>query len=403
MSVALTPASVDELVEVVRSCPRLLAVGVGTKTRLSEINVTKVSTSRLGGIVEYDPSEFTFTAMAGTPIKELAETLATRRQYLPFDPFLTEAGATLGGTVAAGLSGPGRARFGGIRDFILGVRFVDGLGRLLRMGGKVVKNAAGFDLPKFFVGSLGRFGVLVELTFKVFPAPDSTLTLRLAANDIAAASRILLQAASARWEAQALEILHGGCNVCIRLAGPPQALQEIAKEILAQWRGEILTEPEAQKVWCELREFQWAYPGTPLIKIALTPTVLPPLYGELQSLEGVRVHVSGGGNIALISLPAAPPSHQDCRSSSLSPSEGERVGVRGPRQSLLSQSMPETEKRPSPPQVAAFNEILCHLGLSAVTLRGDAPLWCGAQPRPNIAAAVKKALDPQNRFPGLDE
>ena len=69
---------------------------------------------------------------------------------------LVEAGATLGGTVAAGLSGPGRFRFGGVRDFILGVRFVDGQGRLLRMGGKVVKNCAGFDVPKFFVGSLGR-------------------------------------------------------------------------------------------------------------------------------------------------------------------------------------------------------------------------------------------------------
>ena len=90
-----------------------------------------------------------------------------------------DAGATLGGTVAAGVSGPGRFRFGGVRDFILGVRFVDGQGRLLRMGGKVVKNCAGFDLPKFFVGSLGRFGVLAEVTFKVFPAPASRLTLKL--------------------------------------------------------------------------------------------------------------------------------------------------------------------------------------------------------------------------------
>ena len=114
-------------------------------------------------------SEFTFTALAGTPVREIAAALAERGQYLPFDPMLREAGATLGGTVAAGLSGPGRFRYGGLRDFILGVRFVDGEGRLLRLGGKVVKNAAGFDLPKFFVGSLGRFGVLAEMTFKVFP------------------------------------------------------------------------------------------------------------------------------------------------------------------------------------------------------------------------------------------
>jgi FAD/FMN-containing dehydrogenase len=94
---------------------------------------------------------------------------------------LVDSGATLGGTVAAGLSGAGRFRFGGLRDFILGVRFVDGTGRVLRMGGKVVKDAAGFDLPKFFVGSLGRFGVLAQITFKVFPRPASTMTLRLSA------------------------------------------------------------------------------------------------------------------------------------------------------------------------------------------------------------------------------
>src|SRR5262252_8989165 len=184
MSATLAPGSVAELVEVVRSCPRLLAVGGGTKSRLSVVDVMKVSISRLQGIVEYEPSEFTFTAMAGTRLRELTDTLAQRGQYLPFDPLLVDGGATLGGTVAAGVSGPGRLRFGGLRDFILGVQFIDGLGRPLRVGGKVVKNAAGFDLPKFFVGSLGRFGVLTELTFKVFPSPASTLTLKLAAGDI---------------------------------------------------------------------------------------------------------------------------------------------------------------------------------------------------------------------------
>ena len=74
--------------------------------------------------------------------------------------------------MASGLSGPGRFRFGGLRDFLIGVQFVDGTGKLVRSGGKVVKNAAGFDLPKFMVGSLGRFGILTELSFKVFPAPD---------------------------------------------------------------------------------------------------------------------------------------------------------------------------------------------------------------------------------------
>src|SRR4051812_28589543 len=122
----LFPENLRDLVEAVRSTPHLLAIGAGTKPRLSEVDTVKLSTARLRGISEYDPSEFTFTAAAGTPLREIAAALAERGQYLPFDPMLLDAGATLGGTVASGLSGPGRFRFGGLRDFILGVRFVDG-------------------------------------------------------------------------------------------------------------------------------------------------------------------------------------------------------------------------------------------------------------------------------------
>src|SRR5260370_42020926 len=102
--------------------------------------------------------------MAGTPLRDLTGALAARGQYLPFDPFLVEAGATLGGTIAAGVSGPGRLRFGGLRDFILGVRCVDGLGRSLRMGGKVVKNAAGFCFSHIFARGFGRIVGAAGLT-----------------------------------------------------------------------------------------------------------------------------------------------------------------------------------------------------------------------------------------------
>jgi glycolate oxidase FAD binding subunit len=358
MSALLAPASVAELVEVVRSHPRLLALGGGTKPRLSAVDVRKVSTLRLRGIVEYEPSEFTFTAMAGTTLHELTTTLDDRGQYLPFDPLLVESGATLGGTVAAGISGPGRLRFGGIRDFILGTRLVDGLGRVLRMGGKVVKNAAGFDVPKFLVGSLGRFGVIAELTFKVFPVRTSTLTLKLPAKDAASAARILVEAGSARWEPDALDILPGGHIVLLRLAGPAQALQEMATEILTRWSGERLDGAQAGKIWADLSEFRWAYTEGPLIKIALTPAILPELDRALP--DGVRIHVSGGGNMAFISLPSAA-------------------------------------------DAAPLNKVLQNLSLSGITLRGEAPLWCGKQLRPKIALAVKQGLDPGNRYPGLDE
>src|ERR1041384_7269937 len=103
MKAEMAPSSVSELVAAVHSMPHLLAVGAQTKPRLSALHVPKLSTTRLCGIIEYEPSEFTFTALAGTPVRDIAAALAERGQYLPFDPLWSEAGATLGGTVAAGL------------------------------------------------------------------------------------------------------------------------------------------------------------------------------------------------------------------------------------------------------------------------------------------------------------
>jgi glycolate oxidase FAD binding subunit len=280
-----SPTTLAELRDAVLSAPRVIAVGAQTKPRLSSVEAVKISTLRLCGITEYDPSEFTFTAFAGTPIREIQSALAERGQYLPFDPMLVEAGTTIGGVVASGLSGPGRFRYGGVRDFILGVRFVDGLGRLLRLGGKVVKNAAGFDVPKFLVGSLGRFGAIGEVTFKVFPRPAATLTVQVAADVLT-----LTQAANARWELHALDVLPGGEKIVMRLGGPATALQTLAREILAKFPGEII----AGTVWDELREFRWA--NGVLVKTPITPEQAPFFK---------NAHVSCGGNVAYSSEPVA--------------------------------------------------------------------------------------------------
>ena len=348
---SLEPTTVGELVDAVGSAPRVLAVGAGTKPRLSAVggDVVRISTARLRGIVEYEPSEFTFTALAGTPVREIVAALAERGQYLPFDPPLMEAGATLGGTVAAGLSGPGRFRFGGLRDFILGARFVDGEGRLLRVGGKVVKNAAGFDLPKFFVGSLGRFGALAEITFKVFPRPAATRTLRLGAKDAAAVAEIFSTAGRARWELDALDASPGEGAVYARLAGPAVALDPLAAEIFARWPGAALGDGEAEKLWHETTEFAWAHAGGALVKVALMPAQV----AEFAALPGACVRVCAGGNGGYVSFPKG--------------------------------------------------ATLPALAWPALTLRGGGPLWPGVKPRFEIMRAVKTALDPQNRFPQLDD
>jgi len=360
MNTTLTPANTAELVDAVRSAPRVIAVGAGTKPRLSDVNAVKLSTARLSGMVEYDPSEFTFTALAGTPIHEIAAILAARGQYLPFDPLWVDAGATLGGTVASGVSGPGRFRYGGLRDFILGIKFVDGSGRVLRLGGKVVKNAAGFDVPKFLVGSLGRFGVLVETTFKVFPLPASLLTLTLDAGDAEFTAEILKAAASSRWELDALDGLPDRRTIALRLAGPATALPSLAREILGRWPGRVLPAEGAGALWRELREGHWANSAAPLVKVALAPDSVVPLARSVGALNGARLHLSAGGNVAFVSIASAD-------------------------------------------QATALDEILRAQKLAGVTLRGDAPLWLGARPRFQISEAVKAALDAENRFPGLDD
>ena len=286
----LSPTTSAELAAAVRAAPRVIAVGAGTKPRLSRVpaDFVRISTAKLRGIVEYEPSEFTFTALAGTPLAEIVAALGERGQYLPFDPMLAAAGATLGGTIAAGLSGPGRWRFGGLRDFILGVQFVDGEGRLLRLGGKVVKNAAGFDLPKFFVGSVGRFGVLAELTFKVFPRPAALRTLRLGANDNAVKSNIFTAAANTRWELDALDAALDEPAMFARLGGPAAALDVIAAEILGRFPGTVLAQGEADEFWRGIAEFRWAHEGGTLAKVALTPAQVPEFAAWVRAQPGAR-------------------------------------------------------------------------------------------------------------------
>ena len=185
---------IEEIQDAVRNRPRLRVRGGATKPALCQ--GAELSLEQFSGVLEYEPSEFTFTALAGTSIASLEELLADHGQYLPFDPPLGQAGATLGGTLAAGLSGPGRFRYGGVRDFVLGVRFVNGEGEVVRGGGKVVKNAAGFDLPKWMVGSLGEFGVLVEVTCKVFPRPAAWATLAVSLPDTAQAVEAMCRLAA---------------------------------------------------------------------------------------------------------------------------------------------------------------------------------------------------------------
>ena len=132
------------------------------------------------GIVSYEPSELVLTARCGTPLAELEAALAEKGQCLAFEPPHFGAGATLGGMVAAGLSGPARATVGGVRDFVLGARCINGKGEDLTFGGQVMKNVAGYDVSRLLAGSWGTLGIVTEVSLKVLPVAPAEATLMCA-------------------------------------------------------------------------------------------------------------------------------------------------------------------------------------------------------------------------------
>ncbi|NGQ96687.1 FAD-binding oxidoreductase [Brevibacillus sp. SYP-B805] len=160
------------------------------------------------GIVEYSPGDMTVTVKAGTTIREIAEQLAVHGQMLPLDPFWPDA-ATIGGVVAANDSGPKRLRYGSARDHVIGLRVVYPDGRVIRTGGKVVKNVAGYDMSKLFIGSMGTLGVMSEITLKLRPVPpcQSLLLLAFPNADFPAIRSFVLAVLDSTMEPVSLELL----------------------------------------------------------------------------------------------------------------------------------------------------------------------------------------------------
>jgi glycolate oxidase FAD binding subunit len=225
------------------------------------------------GIVAYEPAELVVTARCGTPLRELEAALAEKGQMLAFEPPHFGPDATLGGCVAAGLSGPRRQAAGALRDFMLGVVVMDGRGEVLRFGGQVMKNVAGYDVARLMAGSLGTLGLIVQVSLKVLPRPPEEATLRFALDEASAlrtlhawATKPLPLSASA-WQ---------GGVLSVRLSGAPAALRAARAEL----GGEAMDEGEASALWHDLRElrdpfFAPSTRGAPLWRLALPSDAAP--------------------------------------------------------------------------------------------------------------------------------
>jgi glycolate oxidase FAD binding subunit len=301
----MRPTNISELQECVRKHDRLSPNGGMTKSAL-QINgdgITKVDLTAISGLIEYDPSEYTFTALAGTTLEELNQALSEHGQHLPFDPPFVERGATIGGTVASGLSGSGRYRYGGIRDFILGIQYVDGQGNIIRSGGKVVKNAAGFDFSKLMVGSLGNYGALVECSFKVFPKPEVFTTLQVTYSSIEDALEKLIAVSKLPIEIYALDLIPQTDRflLVMRLGGIPESKTvRIDRLKTVSGDGEIIEGEEESNRWREVTEFNWVPSGDVLVKIPVTPKHIVELDKYLSGSPTKRYY-GIGGNVAWVS------------------------------------------------------------------------------------------------------
>ena len=216
----------------------------------------------LSGVTSYEPSELVVTAGAGTPLAELEALLATQGQCLPFEPPHYSPGGTVGGMVAAGLSGPARASAGAVRDFMLGVRFINGQGEHLTFGGQVMKNVAGYDVSRLMAGSMGTLGVITEVSLKVLPVAPAEATLRLDCSQAQA-----LQWLHA-WGGQPLP-LNASCwlheegsdigTLYLRLRGAVAAVQA-ACHTLGKQAGATLEEPDqvaADWMDCRNQQLPW--------------------------------------------------------------------------------------------------------------------------------------------------
>lgn len=273
----------------------LRIVGGGSKDFYGNPSIGEtLSTRAYRGIIEYEPTELAITARAGTPLAEIETALREKGQMLAFEPPHFGRGAmipsppaplpggdgrsTLGGCIAAGLSGPRRPYAGAVRDLVLGVRILDGRGADLRFGGQVMKNVAGYDVARLMAGALGTLGVILEVSLKTLPLPAAEMTLHQQHN---AANAVRLMNT---WAGQPLPISATawcGGNLGIRLSGAPSAVEAAYKKL----GGAVIDQAQAQRFWRDLRDHadDFFAQGDALWRLSVKSTA-PPL-----SLPGAQM------------------------------------------------------------------------------------------------------------------
>lgn len=263
--------------------------GGGTKDFYGEsLQGELLDTRSLSGISSYEPSELVVTVKAGTPLAALEAALAEKGQCLPFEPphyrLVPGAGdATVGGMVAAGLSGPARATAGSVRDYVLGLSMVNGRAEHLTFGGQVMKNVAGYDVSRVMAGSLGTLGLITEVSLKVLPFAPAEATLRFALDEGEAIRRLNTWAGDPLPLNASSWVVDGGQPVLyLRLRGAMAAVEAACQRLEREGPGERIDSPQTRADWDAARDLQLPWltqglaRGDDLWRLSVPPTT-PPL------------------------------------------------------------------------------------------------------------------------------
>ncbi|MDN3919528.1 glycolate oxidase subunit GlcE [Roseateles violae] len=316
-----------------------------------------LSTLGFAGISSYEPSELVVTVKAGTRIAELEQVLAAQGQHLPFEPPRFDNGSggrgTVGGMVAAGLSGPARAAAGSLRDHVLGLTLLNGKAEAMSFGGTVMKNVAGYDVARLMAGALGSLGLILEVSLKVLPRPVAEATLRFELDQAQALARLN------RWGGQPLPI-HASAwwdgALVLRLAGAQAAVQAAT----AQLGGELIADALARPFWEGLRDQRDEF------------------------FQGAERAVQGGASLWRLSLPQTAPALQQLH--------GEQLIEWGGAQRWVTTPLPAAQIREAAARVGGHATLFRALDKQPGAF---APL---APPLERIHRELKNAFDPQRLF-----
>ena len=292
----MRPETETELAEMIRDASGPLRVRGGGTRAVGRSAGELLETGAMSGIVLHEPGALTLVAKAGTPLAEIEAALESEGQRLAFEPMDhrgllgTDGAPTIGGVAAANVSGPRRVQAGACRDFMLGVRFVDGAGRVVSNGGRVMKNVTGYDLVKLMAGSWGTLGVMTEISFKVLPKPAATATLVLAGLSPEEAVPVLSQALGSPFDVSGAAHLpegpEGSPLTLVRIEGFAESVAYRGgrlSELFARHQPLVETdEARGAALWKAVRDVE-AFHGRPgdVWRISCTPSEAPALAARL--------------------------------------------------------------------------------------------------------------------------